>query len=215
MASKPTTRRRASCSSAPPQQGHPLAMYNLALHYRDGSHGIKRDVGQAYEWFAKSAEAGLVSAMVELGDALIIWPRADGSNNPRRGVEWYAARRGSRLGARQAAARDDLPDAASTARDDDSNSRAAGLRSGVALVRARGRDRRQRRRRRWLAIMMEEGVGLARPQPEIAERYWRLAAYGGSSLAQVEFAERLQPWLRAGQAGIRRAARPSICCSAR
>jgi hypothetical protein len=45
---------------------------------------------------------------------------------------------------------------------------------------------------RWLAIMMEEGVGVPGQQPEIAERYWRLAAHGGSSLAQVEFAERLQ-----------------------
>jgi hypothetical protein len=33
---------------------------------------------------------------------------------------------------------------------------------------------------------------LLNPQPEIAERYWRLAAYGGSADAQVEFADRLR-----------------------
>ena len=44
---------------------------------------------------------------------------------------------------------------------------------------------------RSLGIMFEEGEGLASPQPQIAERYWRLAAYGGNIDAQVEFAERI------------------------
>jgi hypothetical protein len=39
--------------------------------------------------------------------------------------------------------------------------------------------------------MFEAGVGLAAQQPQIAERYWRLAAYGGDVQAQVEFAERI------------------------
>ena len=32
----------------------------------------------------------------------------------------------------------------------------------------------------------------ASPQPETAERYWRLAAYGGDAYAQVDFADRLR-----------------------
>ena len=44
------------------QQGHPLAMYNLAVHYRDGI-GMLRDDGQAAEWFARAAGSGLVSAL--------------------------------------------------------------------------------------------------------------------------------------------------------
>jgi uncharacterized protein len=44
----------------------------------------------------------------------------------------------------------------------------------------------------FLARMMEEGDGLPNPQPEIAERYWRLAAHGGDGFAQVELAERLR-----------------------
>ena len=79
------------------QQGHPLAMYNLALHYRDGV-GVPRDDGQAAEWFARSAGSGLVSAMVEYGRAL--WTgrgQADSRSNPRRAVEWLqrAAEAGS------------------------------------------------------------------------------------------------------------------------
>ena len=70
------------------QQGHPLAMYNLALHYRDGI-GVPRDFGQAAEWFAKSAESGLVSAMVENAQALTTGRGQPFSRaNPRRAVEW-------------------------------------------------------------------------------------------------------------------------------
>ena len=68
------------------QQGDPLAMYNLALRYKDGTADVKRDVAQAAEWFAKSAESGSVSAMVELGDALI--NGRGQAQNPRRGLEW-------------------------------------------------------------------------------------------------------------------------------
>ena len=45
-------------------------MYNLALHYKNGTNGIPRDIQQAQEFFGKAAESGSVSAMVEYGDAL-------------------------------------------------------------------------------------------------------------------------------------------------
>jgi hypothetical protein len=43
-----------------------------------------------------------------------------------------------------------------------------------------------------VALIMERGEGLPNPQPEIAARYWRLAAHGGDAYAQVQFAERLR-----------------------
>src|ERR1700704_5425413 len=58
------------------------------MHYKEGTGAINRDLVQAYEWFAKSAESGFVSAMVELGDALR-YGRGLTRKNPRRGVEWF------------------------------------------------------------------------------------------------------------------------------
>jgi TPR repeat protein len=173
------------------QQGHPLAMYNLALHYRDGSHGIKRDFAQAYEWFAKSAESGFVSAMVELGDALKIGRGLTlDRNNPRRALEWY--QRAADAGSLRAKLQLGLTHLfGSQARGDGSNSVPPDY--GLALLwLARVADAGDPTAQFWLALMMEGGVGLPTPQPEIAERYWRLAAHGGLSGAQVAFAERLQ-----------------------
>ncbi len=42
-----------------------------------------------------------------------------------------------------------------------------------------------------MALMMERGFGLPSPQPEIAERYYRLAAHGGNEDAEIELARRL------------------------
>jgi TPR repeat protein/uncharacterized protein (UPF0335 family) len=173
------------------QQGDPLAMYNLALHYRDGTNDVKRDVVQATEWFAKSAESGSVSAMVELGDALI-----DGrgqAQNPRRGLEWLqrAADAGSvrakfLLGMTYWKGKicgcggEDSPN--SQRKDPD-----------LALLWfGRVAETGDSDAQAILAYILERGMGLLNPQPEIAERYWRLAAYGGSESAQFEFADRLR-----------------------
>jgi TPR repeat protein len=42
-----------------------------------------------------------------------------------------------------------------------------------------------------MALLMERGYGLPSPQPEIAERYYRLAAHGGNEDAEIELARRL------------------------
>jgi hypothetical protein len=44
-----------------------------------------------------------------------------------------------------------------------------------------------------VAQIMENGKGLPAPQPEIAQRYWRLAANHGDAFAQVEFADTPRP----------------------
>ena len=43
-----------------------------------------------------------------------------------------------------------------------------------------------------LAFLMEKGRGLPNPQPEISERYYRLAAKGGNEDAEIDFADRLR-----------------------
>jgi TPR repeat protein/uncharacterized protein (UPF0335 family) len=173
------------------QQGDPLAMYNLALHYRDGTNDVKRDVVQATEWFAKSAESGSVSAMVELGDALI--NGRGQAQNPRRGLEWLqrAADAGSvrakfLLGMTYWKGKicgcggEDSPN--SQRKDPD-----------LALLWfGRVAETGDSDAQAILAYILERGMGLLNPQPEIAERYWRLAAYGGSESAQFEFADRLR-----------------------
>jgi TPR repeat protein len=171
------------------QQGHPLAMYNLALHYRDGIGAINRDLVQAYEWFAKSAESGFVSAMVELGDALR-YGRGLNKKNPRRAVEWYqraadagSARAKLRLGQIYFAGSGDV--------QEDSNNIAPDYTLALLWF-GRVAETGDSAAQYYLANIMELGLGLANQQPEIAERYWRLAAYGGDRTAQVEFAERLR-----------------------
>jgi len=169
------------------QQGHPLAMFNLALHYRDGTGAIQRDVSQAAEWFGRSAESGNVSAMVGLADALF-----DGRGvtwNPRRAIEWYqrAADSGSsiakvRLGQAYYRGGYSWASTSNVPRD-----------FGHALLWFnRAVDSGDNVAQYHIAMIMEAGDGLPNPQPEIAERYWRLAAQGGNSSAQVQFAERLK-----------------------
>jgi len=165
------------------QQGHPLAMYNLALHYRDGI-GLPRDDGQASEWFARAAGAGLVSAMVEYGRMLDRGSgQPDSKPNRRRAIEWL-----------QRAA--------------DSGSLRAMYYLGRIYDHGQGRDLllallwygraaeagysdAQVR----VAQIVEKGEGLANPQPEIAERYWRFAANHGDPFAQVQFADKLRSGL--------------------
>ena len=165
------------------QQGHPLAMYNLALHYRDGI-GLLRDDGQASEWFARAAGAGLVSAMVEYGRMLDRGSgQPDSKPNRRRAIEWL-----------QRAA--------------DSGSLRAMYYLGRIYDHGQGRDLllallwygraaeagysdAQVR----VAQIVEKGEGLANPQPEIAERYWRFAANHGDPFAQVQFADKLRSGL--------------------
>lgn len=167
------------------EQGHALAMYNLGMRYRDGN-GVRRDWGQAYELFAKSAEMGFVSSMVELGDALTL---GRGVRNPRRGVEWLqraadagADRAKISLAATYYFGRTGATPPTSVLEDEP-----------LALLwLARVAESGNSEAQADLANFMQKGTGLTSKQPEIAERYWRLAAYGGSAYAQVNFAEQLR-----------------------
>jgi TPR repeat protein len=176
------------------QQGHPLAMYNLALHYRDGSGGLRRDIYQAAELQARSAESGFLSAMVEHGVDLY-YGRGVPRKSPRRGVEWL--QRAADAGSARAKLllgifygygsitydKDNQEDTANSVRAD----------PGLALLwMARVAEAGDSGGQALLANLMEDGTGLANRQPEIAERYWRMAAHGGNSYAQAEFADRLR-----------------------
>jgi len=175
------------------QQGHPLAMYILALHYREGE-TLRRDINQAAELLARSAENGFVSAMVEHGLDLTMGRGV--LRSPRRGIEWLqrAAEAGSNrakyflgltyLTGRIAYDRLGEEDSANTVRPD----------PGLALLWLGrvGEAKDEPAALAKLATLMEDGQGLPNPQPEIAERYWRLAAHGGYASAQAEFADRLR-----------------------
>jgi TPR repeat protein/uncharacterized protein (UPF0335 family) len=178
------------------QQGHPLAMYNLALHYRDGV-GVQRDFGQAAEWFAKAAESGLVSAMVENAQALTTGRGQPFSRaNPRRAVEWLqrAADAGS-LRAKYELGRIYQRGARCSCGEGNQSNDVSRDRELALLWFSRAAEAGDTAAQVRVAEIMEAGTGLPSPQPEIAERYWRLAARSGDAYAQVEFANRLHSGL--------------------
>ena len=172
-------------------QEFPPAMYELGRRYSNGSFGLQRDLSEAYRWFAKAAESGSVPAMVETADALFYGRGV--AQNPRRGVEWAqrAAESGSDIakfnlgyyyfsGNTLYSSAGEL--ASSSVLADDTQAllwwgRAAAENNPAAQY--------------FMAQMMERGYGLPSPQPEIAERYYRLAAHGGNEDAEIELARRL------------------------
>jgi TPR repeat protein len=165
------------------QQGLPLAMYNLGLHYKYGTGDVPHDVVQAAEWFSKAAESGLVSAMVERADALKVGLGI--KPDPLRAIEWY--QRAADAGSVRAKFKLGLLYLkgvfnASEIKD-----------PGQALLWfGRAAASADSESEYYLARIMDSGIGLASRQPEISERYWRLAAYAGYSNAQIELAERLR-----------------------
>jgi TPR repeat protein len=170
------------------QQGHALAMLNLAYRFRGGTGGAPRSAEQAFEWFARAAEAGLPTAMIEVGDALQLG-RGVTPANPRRAAEWY--QRASDAGSTIAKSRlghlyffgkwvdDPLRNVA--------NDRQLGL-----IWLARAAEAGDNRAQMTVARTLEERSVVPNSQLDSAERYWRLAANGGSAEAQVEFADRLR-----------------------
>jgi TPR repeat protein len=174
-------------------QGFPAAMYELGLRYEKGLFGIQADFAQAYEWMAKAAEAGSVAAMVEVAEAL--WYGRGVSPNPRRAVDWAerAADAGSvdakvdlglfhYFGYKIYNSDGDVDDAKTVLPD-----------ASLALLWfGRAAQANNPRAQYNLAIMMERGDGLPIPQPEIAARYYRLAAHGGFEDAEIDLAERLR-----------------------
>jgi TPR repeat protein len=172
-------------------QEFPLAMYELGRRYSKGSFGLQRDLAEAYRWMSKAAESGSVPAMVETAEALFYGQGV--AQNPRRAVEWAqrAADSGSDVakfnlgwyyfrGYRVYNNAGDLT--SSSLLPDDTQAllwwgRAAADNNPAAQY--------------WMAAMMERGYGLPSPQPEIAERYYRLAAHGGNEDAEIELARRL------------------------
>ena len=174
-------------------QGFPAAMYELGLRYKKGLFGIQPDFAEAYDWMGKAAEAGSVAAMVDVAESL--WYGQGVSPDPRRAVEW--AERAADAGSVDAKVdlglfyfygykivddNGDIDDAKSVLSD---NSRAL-LWFGRAALASNARAQYN------LAIMMEAGDGLPIPQPEIAARYYRLAAHGGFEDAEIDLAERLR-----------------------
>ena len=174
-------------------QGFPAAMYELGLRYQKGLFGVQADFAQAYDWMAKAAEAGSVAAMVEVAESL--WYGLGVSPNPHRAVEW--AERAADAGSVDAKvdlglfyfwgykiydSNGDVDDAKTVLADN----------SLALLWFGRAAQSNNPRAQYYLAFMMERGDGLPIPQPEIAARYYRLAAHGGFEDAEIDLAERLR-----------------------
>lgn len=169
------------------QQGHALAMYNLAVQFLNGTSAIQRDLFQAYELFARAAESDYVPAMVETGWALYLGRGVPA--NPKRAVEILnrAADAGSVSAKRilgiiyyNGGYNSDL--GKSVEKD----------RQLSLLWYSRAADAGDSNARKWVGKLLDDGEGLPKPEPELAERYWRLAAYGGDVEAQFVFGEKLK-----------------------
>jgi TPR repeat protein len=169
------------------KQGHAMAMYNLALRYRSGQGGLTRESTQAYELFAKAAEAGNVAAMVRVGVSLWVGSGVRDAD-PVRALEWLrrAANAGSDEAKRYLGIAYLLGGRGAS---EDRNVQSDPAQS--LLWFAQAAEEGDSDAQRYLAKMLEDGSGLTTQQPQLAERYWRLAAYNGNVDAQVEFAERI------------------------
>jgi TPR repeat protein len=172
-------------------QGYPPAMYELGLRNSLGTFGFDRNLPLAYEWLGKAAESGSVAAMTDFARAL--WYGSGVENNPRRAVEW--AQRAAEAGYNRA--KFILGDfyyygyKITTASGDTSPNSVQADDTQALLWYGRAAADNNATAQFNLAYMMERGYGLPNPQPEIAERYYRLAAHGGDEDAEIELAERL------------------------
>ncbi len=167
------------------EQGFAPAMYELGLRYRDGSFGIPRDFRQAYEWMAKAAEGGFVPAMTEV--AWSLWFGLGIVPNPSRAVARAkdAAEAGSTIAKR------DLGYFYFTGRGSGTTGVSRDYNQALLWFGRAAADNDPTAQYN-LAIMMEKGWGLPIAQPEIAARYYRLAAHGGDEDAEIDLADRLR-----------------------
>jgi TPR repeat protein len=172
-------------------QGFPPAAYALGLRYKDGSFGMTRDFKQAYEWLAKAAESGFVPAMVEVGEDLW-YARGVDARNPRRAVEWL--QRAAAAGSNDAKYDLGIHYFFGFLHYENNEINPISVkpdRSQALLWFARAAENGDPASQYELAYLMENGWGLPNPQPEISERYYRLAAKGGNEDAEIDFADRL------------------------
>jgi len=169
------------------------AMYELAVRKREGSHGVEQDVKDGYRWLIKAAEHGYVPAMALVADALFFGEGVD--ENPRRAIDWAA----QAASANYTYAKVQLGlyyDYGRWVRDKQTGERKPTSLdpdyTQAVLWWGRAAEDGDARAQYLLAQMMETGSGLPSPQPEVAERYYRLAAHGGYEDAEYELARRLR-----------------------
>ncbi len=167
-------------------QGFPLAMYTMGQRRKSGDRGIPRDDSQAYEWFAKASDSGLLDATIEVGQAL--WSGNGVTRNQRRAIDYL--QRAAEAGSNRAKLFLGIHYFNPETNGDTNNVQEDDALALLWLGRAA--ESNDPTAQYGLAQIMEAGGGLPSPQPEIAERYWRFAAYGGDEDAEIEFADRLR-----------------------
>lgn len=172
---------------------HVLALYELALAYRDGDIDADTDIvkevksdAKAYQFFSKAAEQDFIPAVIETAMAL-----KSGYGVPRdtaRAIELlrHAAARGSP----EAMFR--LAEIYAEGGRETENNKVAVDTSEATIWYARAAEYGDVRAQERLADRLSKGEGLPAQQPETAARYWRLAADGGSVVAQMQLANLLR-----------------------
>ena len=183
------------------EAGFVPAEYLLGQRYRDGSEGVEYNEKLAHYWIDKAAKE-LPEAKVEAAEDL--WSgRGVASENPRAAVsalEQAANDSGStdaklKLGLHYYFGKtvyDSVDGKGAKDAKVVTSSKTLLPDKGEALLWfARAAADGDPSAQFNLAFMMDDGDGLPGPQPEIAERYYRLAAHGGDSEAEITLAERL------------------------
>jgi TPR repeat protein len=73
--------------SARAERGEARAQYQLALHYNDGTGGVRKDMAKAISWYTKSAEGGYSSAQYNL--ALCYLDGKGVTRDTKKAFEWF------------------------------------------------------------------------------------------------------------------------------
>lgn len=173
--------------------GHVLAQYELGLAYKNGDIEAETDIlkevksdAKAYQYFARAAETGFLPAMIETALALRHQRGIERDTNRAIQILTLAASQGSPEAMyRLAQIYEEGGYLNESYRIDFDPSEAT-------LWYSRAAEFGDVRAQAKLAEKLNEGYGLPARQPETAARYWRLAADGGSTVAQMQLANLLR-----------------------
>ena len=165
------------------QRGGPVASYNIGLAYVSGTLGFPIDRHNAKRYLSMAAERGYVPAQIEL--ALLIDRGPPGERDVRRVSQWLevAAAKGSAEAMyRLAMIRDEGgPQGTPVSSENEPVSLAS---NRTLLWLSRAAEKGDFRAEVVLARMLQDGIGLPSPQPDVAQSYWRHSAERGDPVAQ-------------------------------
>ena len=71
MAEKKRNEKKVKRTKESAEGGNADAMYNMGFFHTNGMYGLKKDDGEAYKWYEKSADAGSAKGMAAVGASLL------------------------------------------------------------------------------------------------------------------------------------------------